>query len=102
MAFFHFSTHEFYALTPAQFLMLDACRREALAHAEMVGAFTTAATINHSMMRPEKPVSAMDFMPNHRAHKHQPSEMTMEQQQAISDWHIRSAVMAAQMKARND
>lgn len=82
--------------------MLDACRREALAHAEMVGAFTTAATINHSMMRPEKPVSAMDFMPNHRAHRRRPAELTDEQQQTLNDFHVRAAVMAAQIKAKTN
>ena len=102
MAFFHFTSAEFYALTPAQFLMLDSCRREALAHSEMVGAFTTAAIINHSMMRPEKAVSAAEFMPNHRGYKRRPSELSEEQRQTLNDFHVRAAVMAARMKAKNN
>ena len=54
----------------------------------MVGAFTTAATINSGYARPKEPVSALEFMPNHQAHTPPAPELTPEQMQADSDFEL--------------
>lgn len=52
-------------MTPVQLRLLDAEHRESLIHAEMCAGFTSAAIANYSFAPPEKPVSALRFMPNH-------------------------------------
>ena len=51
------------------------------------------------MMRPEKGVSPLDFMPNHRqrVERHPPTE---EQQQALSDYNLRVLIEATKLKAQ--
>jgi len=63
----------------------------------MCHAYTTAAVINYSMMRPEKGVSPLDFMPNHRqrVERHPPTD---EQQQALSDYNLRVLIEATKLK----
>jgi hypothetical protein len=79
---FGLSAKKFYQLTPKQFVLLSRRHREALAHAELPGAYTTAATINYSGYAPEKGVSPLDFMPNHRdsAPPRSPEELLTEEQ----------------------
>jgi len=80
--------------------LLEKRHREALVHIEMVGGNTTAAVINYSMMRPEKGVSPLDFMPNHRSRVER-TLMSEEDEQAMSDFNLRVLIQAAKLKANN-
>lgn len=69
----------------------------------MVAAFTTAAVINHSELRPEDPVSPLDYMLNHRSHKSrapEPTEEDEERDAEMSEYNTRVLIMAARMKAQ--
>jgi hypothetical protein len=65
----------------------------------MCAAFTTAAVINHSINPPEKAVTPLDFMPNHRAHEREP-ELTDDEIEERSDYQVRVLNMAAKLKAQ--
>lgn len=64
----------------------------------MCSAFTTAAVINYSMGRPEKGVSALDYMPSHQSHEVKP-ELTEEDLEEQSDYNIAVMAMAIKMRA---
>jgi hypothetical protein len=93
---------EFYSFTPRQFSLLYARHRESLAHAEMVSAHTTAAVKNYSFNPPEKYVSPLDYMPNHREHssgeaEHVVSEEVLEAQAAYQQ---RALQLSVELKAQ--
>jgi len=65
----------------------------------MCHAYTTAAVINYSMLRPEKGVSTLDFMPNHQQRVER-TPQTEEQMQALSDFNLRVLIEATKQKAQ--
>jgi hypothetical protein len=90
-------------MTPRQFSLLSARHREALAHIELVHGWTTAAVINYAFSAPEKPASALDFMPNHNEHEHPNAEPEIdeEQMEAKAAYQQQVLQLAAEMKAQS-
>jgi hypothetical protein len=72
--------------------------RRRLGHAEMVGAFTTAAVINFSFAPPKEPVEPREFMPNFKAPSEQTPQTTLTEDDLL-DWQIQIANLSAEMKA---
>ena len=72
-----------------------------MAHAELVGAFTTTAVIMNGMYRPKEPVAPLMFMPNAQAvEEHEPTrEKTEEELEAESDYNRRVLEEAARQRA---
>jgi hypothetical protein len=87
-------------MTPRQFDLLCRRRREDLIHRELCSAYTTSAVINFSDLRPDEPVPATQFMPNHRdneapAAARQWDEETLDR---ISDYNVVIAAEAARQR----
>lgn len=61
----------------------------------MVGAFTTAAVINHSVYAPEKPISPLQFMPNHRESEPPKPQIPTEEHQAMKDTYTAQVLQLA-------
>jgi hypothetical protein len=70
---FGLSPQQFYQLTPRQWLLLHDRRREHMSHLELCAGYTTAAVYNSGFARPEKAVSALEFMPSHAQHMTAPT-----------------------------
>lgn len=87
-------------MTPRQFRLLRERRREDLAHRELVQAWTTAAVINHSMLRPEDAVSPLDYMPHHRLAK-PVREQSEEELEAESNFNLCVLQESARQRAAN-
>lgn len=89
----------FYRLTPRQWKLLDRRHKDALAHREMVAAHTTAAVLNWRFWRNrEEPAKVTDFMPNYRKPEIAAPDKSPEQMQAESDFNVRIAELAEQMR----
>jgi hypothetical protein len=99
----HLTTAEFYRLTLRQFHLLWERHREALAHREMVAAFTTASVINHSMCPPKEGVPWTRFAPSLKNFKasgeSSDSDLSDAQRQQIHDHNVRALEMTAKRNA---
>lgn len=69
-------------------------------HRELIGAYTTAAVINHSMFRPEEPVSARDFMPScmETAGSVPDEELSEEELERQSAFNLEVLIVAERMR----